>query len=132
MAENKSRMNVLNAGSKNELAVFVVRCCPTSDTATEYMASVYPVLKDGDTVATTFEFALFRLHPDVPVNFDKYLFDQPKLAPLLPAMVNYEMEEKTFETAMIKARMLLDYLMLWAEGFPLDPPYPSSFTQKAG
>ena len=132
MAENKSRMNVLNAGSKNELAVFVVRGCPTSDTATEYMASVYPVLKDGDTVATTFEFALFRLHPDVPVNFDKYLFDQPKLAPLLPAMVNYEMEEKTFEAAMTKARMIVDYVRLWAWAFPGQLPHPANLIQRAG
>lgn len=60
----------------------------------EYLATAYTIPEDGVRLRPemTHEFNLYMLHPKVGIDFETSLFNQPKLVPLRPSVVGFQMQ----------------------------------------
>ena len=82
----------------------------------EYLVLIYDLKAEveGNPIkfldpSATHEFMLFALAPDVPIDFDKSMFDQKGLVPLTPANHGYQFVAESNEAAWDRINKLIDY-----------------------
>ena len=66
----------------------------------------------------THEFTVYEVSPDTPIDFDRSLFEQKCLAPLLPATVGFQFTAQCDDAAAARLQQMADRIV--AETLPPD------------